>query len=62
MDRPLSTPRTDPTAQTAIARVSRGERREPGLWLPISELCGDQLIEAYRRVRVGLAYYGRDAA
>lgn len=45
--------RTDPTAQTAIARADRA--RPAGLWVPLSELCGDALIEAFRRV--GLAYY-----
>jgi len=55
MDRPLSTPRTNRTADEAVERVSRAERREPGLWVSIEVRCGDALIEAYRRV--GLAYY-----
>lgn len=47
-------PRTDRTAEVAIARVTRAER-PAGLWVSIQGLCGDQLIEAFRRV--GLAYY-----
>lgn len=53
MDRPLTSPRTDPTAQTAIARADR--ERPAGLYVSIGERCGAALIEAYRRV--GLAYY-----
>lgn len=53
MDRPLTSPRTDPTAQTAIARADR--ERPVGLYVTIGERVGDQLVEAYRRL--GLAYY-----
>lgn len=54
MDRLLSTPRSDPTSRDALERVTRTER-PAGLWVSLEELCGDALIEAYRRL--GLAYY-----
>ncbi len=54
MDAPLSVPRTDPTSRDALRRVTEHER-PVGLWLPLSELCGEALLEAFRRC--GLAYY-----
>ncbi len=53
MDRPLSSPRNDPTSRVAIERVDR--ERPVGLYVTIGERVGDQLVEAYRRL--GLAYY-----
>lgn len=57
----LTAPRDDRTSEIAIARADRDRRDGPGLWVPLSELCGDALIEAYRRMAE--AYYARrDAA
>jgi hypothetical protein len=56
MAAPLSTPRTDRTADAAIERVAR---EEPAIYrrleVPLSEWCGDALVEAFERV--ARAYY-----
>ncbi|MCA1668303.1 MAG: hypothetical protein LC793_13095 [Thermomicrobia bacterium] len=51
----LSVPRSDPTARQAIERVDRQRPDAVRLYVPLSELCGDALIEAFRRT--ALAYY-----
>jgi hypothetical protein len=54
MAAPLSTPRTDRTADAAIERVTR-EEPSRRLMVSIGERCGDRLIEAFERV--ARAYY-----
>jgi hypothetical protein len=54
---PLSTPRTDETARLAIARADRVS--DGRLYVSIADRCGDQLIEAFRRMAA--AYYGRQS-
>jgi hypothetical protein len=59
MAAPLSTPRTDRTADAALANVERDEGRGR-LMVSISDRCGDALVEAFERV--ARAYYERKAA
>lgn len=55
MAAPLSSPRRDDTAREALRNVER-EKPTRRLEVPISEWCGDALIEAF--ARVAAAYYG----
>jgi hypothetical protein len=57
VDRPLSVPRTDRTAEDALARIPEPVQR---LEVSIEERCGEQLIAAFL-ASAGAWFTGREA-